>query len=202
MLVARAMFACCALDGKIIVAGGLTNCRKSISAAEIYDPEADTWESLPDLRQAHPSACSGLVIKDKMHVLHKGISTVQILEDGRNYWAVEDYHWLQGPMAMVCGELYVLSNSCIMKQHGENIFDKMVPCASGFQSRIAFGMIGLGESIYLFGGVIGPGPRNQCIKPLSDVDILNVTSERPTWRQGSPMTRCRGSIAGCALLKI
>ena len=143
-----------------------------------------------------------MLFRSKMHVLHKGISTVQILEDGGNYWAVEDYHWLQGPMAMVCGELYVLSNSCIRKQHGENISDKMVPCASGFQSRIGFGMIGLGDSICLFGGVIGPGPRNQCIKPLSDVDILNVTSERPTWRQGSPMTRCRGSIAGCAHLKI
>jgi len=202
MLVARAMFACCALDGKIIVAGGLTNCRKSISKAEIYDPEADTWEPLPDLRQAHSSACSGLVIKGKMHVLHKGLSTVQILEDGGSQWAVEDFSWLQGPMAMVGGELYVLSNSCIMKQRGENFPYKMVSCASEFQSRIGFGMIGLGDSIYLVGGVIGPGPRNQCIKPLSDVDILNVTSERPTWRPGSPMTHCRGSICGCALLRI
>ncbi|XP_062205469.1 F-box/kelch-repeat protein SKIP30-like [Phragmites australis] len=202
MLVARAMFACCALDGKIIVAGGFTNCRKSISKAEIYDPEADAWEPLPDLRQAHSSACSGLVIKGKMHVLHKGLPTVQILEDGGSYWAVEDFSWLQGPMAMVSGELYVLSNSCIMKQRGENFPDKMVSCASEFQSRIGFGMIGLGNSIYLVGGVIGPGPRNQCIKPLSDVDILNVTSERPTWRPGSPMTHCRGSISGCALLRI
>nr|AAK13101.1 Putative protein [Oryza sativa Japonica Group] len=201
MLVARAMFACCALDGNIIVAGGFTNCRKSISKAEIYNPEADTWEPLPDLRQAHSSACSGLVIKGKMHVLHKGLPTVQILEDG-NAWAVEDYSWLQGPMAMVRGELYVLSNSCIMKQRGVNFPDKMVSCASEFQSRIGFGMIGLGDNIYLVGGVIGPGPRNQCIKPLSDVDILNVTSERPTWLPGSPMTHCRGSISGCALLRI
>jgi len=103
---------------------------------------------------------------------------------------------------MVGGELYVLSNSCIMKQRGENFPDKMVSCASEFQSRIGFGMIGVGDNIYLVGGVIGPGPRNQCIKPLSDVDILNVTSERPTWRPGSPMTHCRGSICGCALLRI
>ncbi|GJN20409.1 hypothetical protein PR202_gb07784 [Eleusine coracana subsp. coracana] len=142
MLVARAMFACCALDGKIIVAGGFTNCRKSILKAEIYDPEADAWAPLPDLRQAHSSACSGLVSKGKVHVLHKGLPTVEILEGGGSYWAVEDFSWLQGPLAMVGGELYVLSNSCIMKQRGENFPDKMVSCASEFQSRIGFGMIG------------------------------------------------------------
>lgn len=202
MLMPRAMFACCALDGKIIVAGGFTNCRKSISKAEIYDPEADRWDPLPDLRQTHSSACTGLVISGKMHVLHKGLSTVQILQEGGEKWKVEDYGWLAGPMAMVRTELYVLSNGCILKQRRGNMPDKMVSCASEFQSRIGFGMIGIGDEIYLVGGVIGPGPRNQCIKQLSDVDILNVTSERPTWRLGSPMTRCRGSILGCALLTI
>ncbi|XP_072974213.1 F-box/kelch-repeat protein SKIP30 [Typha angustifolia] len=202
MIVRRAMFACCTLEGKIIVAGGFTNCRESISKAEIYDPEMDVWEPLPDLRQTHSSACSGLVIKGKMHVLHKGLSTVQILEDGGKQWVVEDFGWLQGPMAMVRGELYVLSNSCILKQRGENVPDKLVSSASEFQSRIGFGMIGVRDDIYLVGGVIGPGPRNQCIKQLSDVDILNVTNDRPSWRPGSPMSRCCGSILGCALLRI
>lgn len=202
MLVRRAMFACCALDGKIIVAGGFTNCRESISKAEMYDPETDIWEPLPDLKQTHSSACSGVVVKGKVHVVHKGLSTVQILEEGGKWWAVEDYGWLQGPMAMVRGELYVLSNGCISKQRAENMPDRVVSSVSEFQSRIAFGTIGVGDDIYLVGGVIGPGPRNQCIKQLSDVDILNVTSERPTWRQGSPMTQCRGSILGCALLRV
>ncbi|KAG1333994.1 F-box/kelch-repeat protein SKIP30 [Cocos nucifera] len=202
MLVHRAMFACCTLNGKIIVAGGFTNCRKSISKAEIYDPEADAWEPLPDLRHTHTSACSGVVIGGKMHVSHKGLSTIQILEDEGQQWAVEDYGWLQGPMAVVQGELYVLSNSCISKQPAENVPDEVVSSASEFQSRIGFGMIGLGDEIYVIGGVIGPGPRNQCIKQLSDVDVLYVRSERPTWRPVSPMTRCCGSILGCALLRI
>ncbi|XP_010917766.1 F-box/kelch-repeat protein SKIP30 [Elaeis guineensis] len=202
MLVHRAMFACCTLNGKIIVAGGFTNCRKSISKAEIYDPEADVWEPLPDLRHTHTSACSGVVIGGKMHVLHKGLSTVQILEDDGQQWAVEDYGWLQGPMAVVHGELYVLSNSCISKQPAENVPDEVVSSASEFQSRIGFGMIGVGDDIYVIGGVIGPGPRNQCIKQLSDVDVLNVRSERPNWRPVSPMTHCCGSILGCALLRI
>ncbi|XP_010932777.1 F-box/kelch-repeat protein SKIP30 [Elaeis guineensis] len=202
MLVHRAMFACCALNGKIVVAGGFTNCRKSISKAEIYDPEADVWEPLPDLRHTHTSTCSGVVIGGKMHVLHKGLSTVQILEDGGQQWAVKDYGWLQGPMAVAHGELYVLSNGCISKQPAENVPDKVVSSASEFQRRIGFGMIGVGDDIYVIGGVIGPGPRNQCIKQLSDVDVLNVRSERPTWRSASPMTHCCGSILGCALLRI
>ncbi|KAK0581638.1 hypothetical protein LWI29_016258 [Acer saccharum] len=59
MLVPRAMFACCALNGKIVVAGGFTTCRKSISQAEMYDAEKDVWVPIPDLHRSHNSACTG-----------------------------------------------------------------------------------------------------------------------------------------------
>lgn len=208
MLVPRAMFACCSLDGKIVVAGGFTSFRKSVSKAEIYDPDTDTWRSLPDLRHTHTSACSGIVIDGKIHVLHKGLSAVQILEDGQQ-WSVEDFGWLQGPMAVVRGELYVLNGGFILKQHKESgsqrdntLLDKLVSSAPEFKCRIGFGMIGLGDDLYVIGGVIGPGPTNQLIKQLRDVDVLSVSGKWPTWRQVSPMTRCSGSILGCALLKI
>lgn len=202
MLVRRAMFACCAVDGKIIVAGGFTDCRVSTSKAEIYDPEADLWQPLPDLRQTHSSACSGVVFGGKMHVLHRGLSTVQVLKGGDQSWTVEDYGWHQGLTAVVRGEPYVLINGFILKQQRGNVPDKVVSSASEFQSRIGFGMIGLGDEIFMIGGVIGPGPRNQCIKQLSVVDALNVRSERPAWRQVAPMTWCCGSVMGCALLRI
>ncbi|KAJ0981678.1 hypothetical protein J5N97_009933 [Dioscorea zingiberensis] len=109
---------------------------------------------------------------------------------------------LEGPMAIVRGEPYVLSNGLIMKQQRGNLPDRTVSSASEFQSRIGFGMIGLGDEIYVIGGVIGPGPRNQCIKQLSDVDVLTVRSERPAWHPVAPMTHCCGSILGCALLRI
>ncbi|KAK1267543.1 F-box/kelch-repeat protein SKIP30 [Acorus gramineus] len=199
MLVPRAMFACCALDGKIIVAGGFTNCRKSISKSEIYDPLRDVWDTLPDLNHSHNSTCSGVVIGGKMHVLHKGLSTVQILEDKRQRWDVEDYGWPQGPIAVVQGEYYVLSHGIMFKQEmGGEGARKVVSLAVDLQSRIGFGMIGVGEEIYVVGGVV----TNQFIKPLSDVDVLNVGSERPTWRQVKPMSRCQGSVLGCALLTI
>ncbi|KAF2325220.1 hypothetical protein GH714_025401 [Hevea brasiliensis] len=57
-------------------------------------------------------------------------------------------------------------------------------------------MTGLGDDIYVIGGVIGPDRWNWYIKPMSDVDILTVGGERPTWRQAAPMTRCRGAILG------
>ncbi|XXG67986.1 hypothetical protein AAC387_Pa06g1198 [Persea americana] len=202
MLVPRAMFACCVLDGKIVVAGGFTNCRKSISKAEIYDPEKDVWDPIPDLQHTHNSACSGVVIGGKVHVLHKGLSTVQVLENTEHHWVVQDYGWLQGPMAVVRGELYVLSHGFVFKQHKEQRLKKVVYSALDFQSRIGFGMIGLGDELYVIGGVNGPGRWNLVIKLLSDVNVLAVGSERPLWREVAPMTQCRGSVLGCTILGI
>lgn len=202
MLVPRAMFACCVLDGKIVVAGGFTNCRKSISKAEIYDPDKDVWTAIPDLHLTHNSACSGMVIGGKVHVLHKGLSTVQVLENSMLQWAVVDYGWLQGPTAFVRGEPYVLSHGIIFKQEKEPRPKRVVASASEFQSRIGFAMIGIGDELYMIGGVIGPGRWNLDIKPLSDVDVLTVMSDRPSWRQVAPMTQCQGTILGCTVLKI
>ncbi|XP_010256105.1 PREDICTED: F-box/kelch-repeat protein SKIP30-like [Nelumbo nucifera] len=202
MLVPRAMFACCVLEGKIIVAGGFTNFRKSISKAEIYDPEKDTWVPMLDLHHTHNSACSGVVIGGKVHVLHKGLSTVQVFENAEHRWVVEDYGWLQGPMALVRGELYVLSHGVIFKQDKEQRLRKVVASAMDFQSRIGFAMIGLRDELYVVGGVIGPGRWNVDIKPLSDVDALMVGTERATWRRVTPMTQCHGTILGCTVLRI
>ncbi|XP_022146023.1 F-box/kelch-repeat protein SKIP30 [Momordica charantia] len=200
MLVARAMFACCVLGGKIVVAGGFTSCRKSISQAEVYDPDKDVWIPLPDLHHTHNSACTGAVIGGKLHVLHKGLSTVQIFDNVRPGWRVEDYGWLQGPMVVVQDSLYVMSHGLIFKHDKE--VRKVVISASEFRQRIGFAMIGLRDEIYVIGGDIGPDRLNWDIKPTSDVDILTTAGERPTWRHAAPMTRCRGAIRGCAELRI
>ncbi|XP_065847704.1 F-box/kelch-repeat protein SKIP30 [Euphorbia lathyris] len=200
MLVPRAMFACGVMKGKIVVAGGFTSCRKSISQAEMYDPEKDVWIPILDLPRSHNSACSGVVIGGKLHVLHKGLSTVQVLEKAVSGWSVEDYGWLQGPMAVVHGVLYVMSHGMIFKLEGK--MRKIVVSVSEFRRRIGFAMAGLGDEMYVIGGVIGPDRWNWEIKPMSDVDILTVAGERPTWRQASPMTRCRGTILGCTQLRI
>lgn len=46
----------CALDGKMLVAGGWSADRRVVAAAEAYDPATDRWERLPDL----PTARGGL----------------------------------------------------------------------------------------------------------------------------------------------
>ncbi|KAI3773070.1 hypothetical protein L6452_04268 [Arctium lappa] len=200
MIVPRAMFACCVLDGKIVVAGGFTTCRKSISRAEIYNPEKDVWMSIPDLHHTHNSACSGLVIGGKMHVVHKGLTTVQVLDNGKQGWTVHEHSWVQGPMAVVKGSLYVMSHGLIYRQEREA--RKVVISAFEFKKRIGFAMIGFRDDIYVIGGVIGPERWNCDIKKMSDVDVLTLGSERPVWRQAAPMTRCRGTILGCAELRI
>lgn len=196
MLVPRAMFACCVLNGNIVVAGGFTSCRKSISQAEMYDTAKDEWIQMPDLHRTHNSACSGVVIEGKVHVLHKGLSTVQVLDNaGPPEWRVEECGWVEGPMAVVGGALHVMSHGLIIKQDKEA---KVVGLASEFRKRFGFGMIGVGDDLYVIGGVIG----NWEIKPLADVDVLTLGCERQTWRQAAPMSRCRGTILGCTLLRI
>lgn len=199
MLVPRAMFACCVLDGKIIVAGGFTSCRRSIAHAEMYDPEKDVWVSIPDLPHTHNLACSGVVIRGRMHVVHKGLSMVQVLEKPSEGWVVEDYGWPEGPMAVVKGVLYVLSNGVIYRQEGER--RKVVISASELGKRIGSAMIGLGGEIYVVGGV-RPERCNRDFKLMSDVDVLSVGSERPVWHRLAPMSRCRGTILGCTQLRI
>lgn len=202
MLVPRAMFACCILDGKIVVAGGFTTCRKSISKAEIYDPEKDQWVPIIDLPYTHNSGCSGVVINGKVHVMHKGISTVQILENAECGWVVEDYGWLQGPMAVARDELYVLSHGIIFKQGKEQRKKKVVASASEFQRKIGFAMVGLGNDLFVISGVIGPGRWNLDIKLVRYVDVLAVGSGRRTWRMLTPMTECHGTVLGCTVLRI
>lgn len=200
MHVPRSMFACCVLDGKIVVAGGFSSCRKSICQAEIYDLEKDTWVMLPDLHHSHNSVCTGVVIDGKMHVLHKGLSAVQVLQNVSLGWVVEDHDWLQGPMTVVQGVPYVMSHGLLFEQTRKG--RKEVAAASDFWHRIGFAMSGLRDEIYVIGGVISSDLSNWDIKLMSDVEVLEIGSERPTWRQIAPMTHCRGTILGCAQLRI
>lgn len=200
MQVPRAMFACCVLGGKIIVAGGFTSSRKSISQAEIYDPAKDTWIAIPDLPFTQNSACVGLVIGARMHVIHKGFSKMQVLEKLSTGWVVEEYTWLQGPMSVVNGVLYVMSNDLIFKQ--ETNKSKPIASASEFRGKIGYAMTALRGEIYVVGGVICPDRFSGSIKPCSDVDVLTISCERSTWHRVRSMSRCRGTIFGCTQLRL
>lgn len=83
MRFSRAMFACCVVDDeKIVLAGGFMNSWTSISKAEIYDPERDVWDPLPDLLRTDDSECFSFVACGKVYVHHMGIpSRVQIFDN-------------------------------------------------------------------------------------------------------------------------
>ncbi|XP_057445421.1 F-box/kelch-repeat protein SKIP30-like [Lotus japonicus] len=196
MLVRRYKFACCVLNGKIVVAGGFTSSGESTYQAEMYDPEKDVWIAMPDLHPVYNSACSGVMIGGKVHVLHKGLSTVQVLDNAGARWILEDCEWLQGPMAVVQDAVYLMSHGHIHKQEKDGM--KVAVSTSKFGRRFWFAMIGLGDDLYVIGGL-------SCydgMKLLSDVDVLTLGTERPTWHQAAPMTRCRGIIRGCTQLRI
>lgn len=201
MLIPRYMFACCVLEGKIVVAGGFTGIRSPISQAEIYDPETDNWTPIPDLNHKHESPCYGVSYRGKMHVLHKGLLTMQVLvhdKSGFN-WIVEKDCWLQGPTAVLNDEVYMMCHEHIFKLVSGKW--KQFAYTVEFSRRLGFSMVGLKEEIYIFGGSVSRGPILS-FQPLSDVNILNIGNENPTWRKVSPMTKCQGTILGCALLTL
>ncbi|XP_057443317.1 F-box/kelch-repeat protein SKIP30-like [Lotus japonicus] len=197
MLVPRYDFACCVLNGKIVVAGGITSRGESTYQAEMYDPEKDIWIAMPNLHPVYNSACSGLMIGGKMDVLHNHMSTVQVLDNAGTQWIVEECGWDQQPKAVVQGAVYVLSRLGIYRQKKDGKIVEAAVCKYGKRTR--FAMIGLGEDLYVIGGLSrDDGP----VRPLSDVNVFMLGNESPTWRQAAPMTRCRGPIHGCTLLRI
>lgn len=200
MLVSRAMFACCVVDGKIVVAGGFTSISKSTSKAEMYDSEKDVWIPLPDLLHTHDSACSGLVIGGKMHIVYKGLSTVQVFDSLELKWRVEDYGWLSGPKAVIGDSLYVMSLGLIVKQDGRD--RQVVASASQFLQRIGMAMVGFRGELYVIGGVVRPARVDGDLVKLSDVHVLNLRDEKPTWHCAAPMSRCHGTVLGCTELRI
>lgn len=126
---------------------------------------------------------------------------MQVLESVKVGWAVKEYGWPQGPMAVVEDVPYVMSHGVVYKQEEDDTW-KMVASASEFKPRIGMAMTSLSDEVLLVGGVIGPDRDNWDIKPLSDVDVLSVGSDRPVWRKVAPMTKCRGTVLGCTQLTI
>nr|GEU75835.1 hypothetical protein [Tanacetum cinerariifolium] len=202
MTVPRAMFACCVWNGKILVAGGFTTCRKSISKAKIYDPVTDTWDPILDLVHSYNAACTGLVIDGAVHVVHKGLSTDQMLENLKDKWRVCDCLSIQDPMTVVNGSLYAMSHWFIFKKE-PNMW-KVVAAVLDANMRIGYSMMGFRDDIYIIGGVGAPEGWNRDIKKKLEVDVLLLgnKNEKPVWQKAASMTRCQGSVIGCAELRI
>jgi hypothetical protein len=69
-----------------VVAGGFSSSRRAISSVEMYNPELDQWEFLPDLVAVRDAPCSGVVLDGKMHVVQKGTCTAQVYDPTTKRW--------------------------------------------------------------------------------------------------------------------
>ncbi|CAI0449406.1 unnamed protein product [Linum tenue] len=186
-----AHFGAVSVSGKLFVLGGSSDAVDPLTGDQDGSfATSEVWSYDPVIRRwARRSS------------MLRGLSTVQVLDSvAASGWKVEDYGWLQGPMAVVQDALYVMSHGLIFKQEGKT--KKVVVSASEFRKRIGLALTKLGDDIYVIGGVIGPDGWNREIQPLSDVDVLTVLGERPAWHRAAPMTRCRGTILGCTQLRI
>ncbi|XP_002127136.2 kelch domain-containing protein 8A [Ciona intestinalis] len=64
----RGDFTAKAIDNQVLVAGGLGNNGKPLSAVELFDPETKKWKRLADLPRAH-STCASVVHQGKFYLI-------------------------------------------------------------------------------------------------------------------------------------
>lgn len=202
MRMARAQFACCVLDDHIVVAGGFTSTRQFVATAEIYDPATNRWEYIANLCQAMSSPCSGAVLEGKVYVIHKEVPLTQVFEASSNRWVVVDCFLSQGPMGVVNGDLYVIFNGIVSQEHTSAALKRTICSWPSWYRRVGFGVAGLAGELYVVGGVTLPRRGDLNLEPLNEVWICRVDGERPFWRQGLSMTVSKGTVVGCAVLKL
>ncbi|KAG8365489.1 hypothetical protein BUALT_Bualt18G0110100 [Buddleja alternifolia] len=106
--VPRYNFACTVCDNKIYVAGGqyeLASCR-STPSAEVYDPSANEWTQLPDMRIVR-CKCVGVTWRGKVHVIggfvegcdldqsiaYVGRCSVEVYDEERGQWDLVKGMW-------------------------------------------------------------------------------------------------------------
>ncbi|KAH7443360.1 hypothetical protein KP509_02G031000 [Ceratopteris richardii] len=202
MLMARAQFACCVLDGCIVVAGGFTHTRQFIATAEIYDPHENTWKSIANLCQTMNSPCSGAVLEGKVYVIHKEVPLTQVYDASHNKWMVVDCFLSQGPMGTVNGELYVIFNGIVSREHTSPALKRTICSWPSWYRRVGFGVAGLKGELYVVGGVTLPRQGDHDLEPLQEVWICRVDGEWPCWRPGVSMTLSKGTVVGCVVLRL
>ncbi|KAJ7284306.1 hypothetical protein O6H91_04G128500 [Diphasiastrum complanatum] len=68
MLEARSFFGCGVLNGQILVAGGHDEDKNALATAEVYLPEEDRWERLPQMSEERDE-CFGVVLNAKFYAI-------------------------------------------------------------------------------------------------------------------------------------
>ncbi|KAJ7296810.1 hypothetical protein O6H91_01G074200 [Diphasiastrum complanatum] len=198
MPVAKKKFACCVVEGKIVVAGGMvadvggSSSLKPSACVQIYDPEEDSWSYGAELR-AGEGAVWGVMLQRKMHVMHPKLRKAEVFYPSQNRWTVVECGLEACPMGQVNGELYMLNSGRVFRD-GETV--QYAPQLD----RISAGMAAVGSNLYVFGGWPSTNLAVYSHDGLNDCHIISVAEG--TISEGSRMTVCKGSVLGSAVLSL
>ncbi|MCO5547132.1 hypothetical protein L7F22_000574 [Adiantum nelumboides] len=221
-------FGTAALGGKIYVIGGgsddvdpVTGDRGDIVATNdvwVYDPIHRVWKKQAPMLMARAQfACCVLddciVVAGGFTSTRQFIGTAEIYNPAADSWtSIADLCQtmkspcsgavLEGPMGMVNGDLYVIFNGIVSREHTVAALKRTICSWPSWYRRVGFGVAGLAGELYVVGGVTLPRQGDLNLEPLNEVWICRVDGERPFWRPGVAMTVSRGTVVGCVVLKL
>lgn len=125
----RSFFACEAIGNRVYVAGGHEDSKNGLATADVYSPEEDRWEALPDMSEERDE-CRAVVLDNgtKLAIV-SGYSTTsqgQFVASGEIYdpclgsWTRVEEMWKAGvspgPFVMSSkGQLYAVQNQNLVR---------------------------------------------------------------------------------------
>lgn len=211
-------FACTVCDDKIYVAGGqcALASAKGVSSAEVYDPERDMWEALPNMSTLRYK-CVGVTWQGKVHVVGgfagRGDSwdtmersSAELYDPDGARWEVIVGMWqLDVPpnqIVGVGGKLFS-SGDCLnaWKGHIEAYDEELniwkvvegsttisFPISTPTNRRLYLTMAPIGTDLYFLAGYRMPAPAGEISGMKSVVHVFNTTSNGDKyWRSFKPI---------------
>lgn len=184
-----------AVSGKIYVIGGRDTLGNLMQTVEEYDPSTNAWTTRASISAPARGGMASGVVSGKIYVVggSDGTSNLNAVEEydpGANVWA------LRAPMTTARNDLCAgVSNSILVAvagwtttwssvteeyNAGGNAWTTKTPLAQG---RDRAGAVGLGNYVFVVGGVASPGTAT------ADVQRYNQTNG--TWAQSTPLSGAR-----------
>ncbi|KAI5081297.1 hypothetical protein GOP47_0004480 [Adiantum capillus-veneris] len=179
MPTARSFFACAAMEGKIVVAGGHDQNKNALKSAEIYDVVSDMWENLADMAQERDE-CKAICFNGELIVV-SGFSTesqgqfmasAESLDLVERKWRTVDNFWPAGrpPSSIVLfkGQLFALLDGHIVQfKSSQNEWEpvlalpasiRVFACATPLSDGILIvGFGGAAQSLHIVRCCVGTG---------------------------------------------
>lgn len=215
----RCDFACSAVRGRVLVAGGCDSPgSQGLASAECYDVLEDRWEDLPPM-PAPLRSCFSVSYDGRFHVVGRSANQPRhfVFDPARGSWAAAPAAWQlhrlpRSSAAALDGRLYAIleeglaalegSGSAWSILDGPPLFElpdhhrKLQPSGCGFA--------GLRGKLYLVGG--------KAIRYDMDARVFDIVKFACTrfcdpaaaplqWRDARPIFRSRGAVLGCAALQ-